>query len=58
MAKGTFLQLQKLYQLRPYLDDRNLMTVTHALVTSRIIIAMRSTWAAFEDGPVIATGAE
>ena len=33
VARGAFLQLQKLYQLRPYLDERSLMTVTHALVT-------------------------
>ena len=36
VARGTFLQLWKLYQLRPYLDKRSLMTVTHALVTSRV----------------------
>ena len=36
VARGTFLQLRKLYQLRPYLDEQSLMTVTHALVTSRI----------------------
>ena len=34
VARGAFLQLQKLYQLRPYLDEQSLMTVTHALVTS------------------------
>ena len=33
---GAFLQLRKIYQLRPYLDEHSLMTVTHALVTSRI----------------------
>ena len=36
VARGAFLQLWKLYQLRPYLDERSLMTVTHALVISRI----------------------
>ena len=34
VAWGTFLQLQKLCQLWPYLDERSLMTVTRALVTS------------------------
>ena len=36
VARGAFLQLRKLYQLWPYLDERSLMTVTHALVTSHI----------------------
>ncbi|XP_078241329.1 uncharacterized protein LOC140704108 [Pogona vitticeps] len=36
VARGTFLQLWKLYQLRPYLGEQSLMTVTHALVTSHI----------------------
>ena len=36
VARGTFLHLQKLYQLQPYLGERSLMTVTHALVTSCI----------------------
>ena len=36
VARGAFLQLRKLYQLRPYLDEQSLMTVTHTLVTSRI----------------------
>ena len=36
VARSTFLQLQKLYQPWPYLDKQSLMTVMHALVTSRI----------------------
>ena len=36
VASGAFLQLRKLYQLWPYLNEWSLMTVTHALVTSRI----------------------
>ena len=36
VAKGTFLQLRKLYKLQAYLDERSLMTVTHTLVTSCI----------------------
>ena len=33
-ARGTFLQLCKLCQLWPYLDEWSLMKVTHTLVTS------------------------
>ena len=36
VARGAFLQLRKLYQLRPYLDEQSLMRVTHALLTSHI----------------------
>ncbi|KAF7251258.1 Ephrin type-A receptor 6, partial [Varanus komodoensis] len=34
VARSTFLQLQLIHQLRPYLEDDCLTTVTHALVTS------------------------
>ena len=53
VARGAFLHLRKLYQLRPYLDKQSLMTVTHTLVTSHIVYCN-----AFEDGPVTATGPE
>ncbi|KAF7242082.1 LETM1 domain-containing protein LETM2, mitochondrial, partial [Varanus komodoensis] len=36
VARSTFLQLQLIYQLRPYLKEDCLATVTHALVTSRL----------------------
>ncbi|KAF7248125.1 hypothetical protein EYD10_05844 [Varanus komodoensis] len=34
VARSTFLQLRLIYQLRPYLENDCLATVTHALVTS------------------------
>ena len=33
---AAFLQLRRIYQLCPYLDERSLATVTHALVTTRL----------------------
>uniref|UniRef100_A0A8D2J9T3 Reverse transcriptase domain-containing protein n=1 Tax=Varanus komodoensis TaxID=61221 RepID=A0A8D2J9T3_VARKO len=36
VARSAFLQLQLIYQLRPYLEEDCLTTMTHALVTSRL----------------------
>ncbi|KAF7234592.1 Vomeronasal type-2 receptor 26 [Varanus komodoensis] len=36
VARSPFLQLQLIHQLRPYLENDCLATVTHALVTSRL----------------------
>ncbi|KAF7253300.1 Metabotropic glutamate receptor 5 [Varanus komodoensis] len=36
VARSAFLQLRLIHQLRPYLEDDCLVTVTHALVTSRL----------------------
>ncbi|KAF7245380.1 Chitinase domain-containing protein 1 [Varanus komodoensis] len=36
VARSTFLQLRLIHQLRPYLKEDCLATVTHALVTSRL----------------------
>ncbi|KAF7247778.1 Disks large-associated protein 2 [Varanus komodoensis] len=36
VARSTFFQLWLIYQLRPYLEEVCLATVTHALVTSRL----------------------
>ncbi|KAF7249234.1 1-phosphatidylinositol 4,5-bisphosphate phosphodiesterase beta-1 [Varanus komodoensis] len=36
VVRSTFLQLQLSHQLRPYLEDDCLATVTHALVTSQL----------------------
>ncbi|XP_078241606.1 uncharacterized protein LOC140704410 [Pogona vitticeps] len=36
VSRGAFLQLRRIYQLRPYLDEQNLAAVTHALVTTRL----------------------
>ncbi|KAF7247022.1 putative RNA-directed DNA polymerase from transposon BS [Varanus komodoensis] len=36
VARSAFLQLRLIHQLRPYLEDNCLATVTHALVTSRL----------------------
>uniref|UniRef100_A0A8D2L5S4 Reverse transcriptase domain-containing protein n=1 Tax=Varanus komodoensis TaxID=61221 RepID=A0A8D2L5S4_VARKO len=36
VARSTFFQLRLVYQLRPYLENDCLVTVTHALVTSRL----------------------
>ncbi|KAF7242744.1 hypothetical protein EYD10_10956 [Varanus komodoensis] len=36
VVRGAFLQLQLIHQLHPYLEDDCLVTVTHALVTSRL----------------------
>ncbi|KAF7235618.1 Endothelin-converting enzyme-like 1 [Varanus komodoensis] len=36
VARSAFLQLQLIHQLRPYLEDDCLATLTHALVTSRL----------------------
>ena len=35
VSRGAFLQLQRIFQ-RPYLDERSLATVTHALVATRL----------------------
>ncbi|XP_078234092.1 uncharacterized protein LOC140708079 [Pogona vitticeps] len=34
--RHAFLQLWRIYQLRPYLDERSLATITHTLVTTRL----------------------
>ncbi|KAF7244471.1 Ubiquitin-conjugating enzyme E2 U [Varanus komodoensis] len=36
VARSTFLQLRLIHQLRPFLENDCLATVTHALVTSRL----------------------
>ena len=36
VSRAAFLQLQRIYQLCPYLDEQILATVTHALVTTRL----------------------
>ncbi|KAF7242904.1 Ankyrin repeat and fibronectin type-III domain-containing protein 1 [Varanus komodoensis] len=36
VARSAFLQLRLIHQLRPYLEDDCLATVTHALVTSQL----------------------
>ena len=36
VSRGAFLQLQRIYQLCPYLDEQILAAVTHALVTTRL----------------------
>ncbi|XP_070618653.1 uncharacterized protein, partial [Erythrolamprus reginae] len=35
VARGAFAQVRLVRQLRPYLDRESLLTVTHALITSR-----------------------
>uniref|UniRef100_A0A2D4FU67 Uncharacterized protein n=1 Tax=Micrurus corallinus TaxID=54390 RepID=A0A2D4FU67_MICCO len=35
VTRGIFAQVRLVHQLRPYLDREALLTVTHALVTSR-----------------------
>ena len=46
VSRGAFLHLRRIYQLCPYLDERSLATVTHALVTTRLhyCIVLYSTW--------------
>ncbi|XP_070582622.1 LOW QUALITY PROTEIN: uncharacterized protein [Erythrolamprus reginae] len=36
VARGAFAQVRLVRQLRPYLDRESLLTVTHALITSRL----------------------
>uniref|UniRef100_A0A8D0BC31 Reverse transcriptase domain-containing protein n=1 Tax=Salvator merianae TaxID=96440 RepID=A0A8D0BC31_SALMN len=36
VARGAFAQVRLVHQLRPYLDRESLLTVAHALITSRI----------------------
>ena len=43
VTRSAFYQLRLVAQLRPYLDKDNLASVVNALVTSKLITAMRTT---------------
>ncbi|KAF7254271.1 CMP-N-acetylneuraminate-beta-1,4-galactoside alpha-2,3-sialyltransferase [Varanus komodoensis] len=57
VARSAFLQLQLIHQLRPYLEDDCLTTVTHTLVTSQLDFC-NTLYVALEDSPDTSDGAK